>query len=46
MGKQALKYAFGATVAYLVIANGTKSGRVITDGANGVSKVWKTAQGR
>lgn len=44
--KQGLKYAFGLTALFIVVANGSKSGQVFDSGARGVSTIWKTAQGR
>lgn len=44
--KNAVKYGFGAIALYLVVANGTKAGSVITSGANGLSTVTRSLQGR
>lgn len=43
---KALKYSFGAIALYLVVANGGKASQVIGAGANGVSTVTKSFQGR
>lgn len=40
------KYGAGLIALYLIVANGSKFGQVITAGANGVSGVTKTLQGR
>lgn len=44
--RQALKYGAGLIALYLVVANGSKFGQVISSGASGVSGVTKTLQGR
>lgn len=44
--KQAGKYAFTLTALYLLVANASGSGSLFTNGANGISTVWRTAQGR
>jgi hypothetical protein len=40
------KYSFGLIALYLGVANYTGAGRLIESGANGVSTVTKTFQGR
>lgn len=45
-GKQFFKGAVGLTALYLLVANASGTGTLFTSGANGVSTVWKTAQGR
>jgi len=44
--KTSLKYGAGLIALYLGVANYTGAGRLITSGANGVSTVTKTFQGR
>lgn len=46
MGRQFLKYSFGAIALYIVVANGSNFGNAFTAGARGVSDVTKTLQGR
>lgn len=46
MLKQTLRYGAGLIALYLVVANGSNFGTVITSGAEGASKVTKTLQGR
>ncbi len=46
MGKQFLKYGFGAIALYIVVANGSNFGTAFSAGAAGVSSVTKTLQGR
>lgn len=46
MFKQTLKYGTGLIALYLVVANGSNFGKVITDGAAGAASVTKTLQGR
>jgi hypothetical protein len=44
--KKMLTYGTGLIALYLVVANASGSGRVFTDGANGLSTVTRTLQGR
>lgn len=44
--KQGLKYGAGLIALYLVVANGTKSGRAIRAGAAGGTSLIKAFQGR
>lgn len=46
MIKQLAKYGAGLIALYIVVANGSKMGTVISKGAAGVSSVTKTLQGR
>jgi len=46
MIRQFAKYGAGLIALYVIVANGSKFGTVISSGANGVSKVTKTLQGR
>lgn len=46
MGKQLLKGGVMLTALYLLVANASGTGTLFSSGANGVSTVWKTAQGR
>lgn len=46
MFKQTLKYGGGLIALYLLVANASGSGQVFTSGANGLSTVTKTLQGR
>lgn len=46
MGRQMLKYGFGAIALYIVVANGTNFGTAFSAGAKGVSQVTQTLQGR
>ena len=46
MIRQLSKYGAGLIALYIVVANGSKFGQVISAGANGVSGVTKTLQGR
>ena len=46
MGRQALRYGTALIALYVVVANGSQFGRVISEGAEGGSKVIKTFQGR
>jgi hypothetical protein len=45
MGRQFLKYSFGAIALYLVVAN-AGAGQAITAGASGVGTVVRNFQGR
>jgi len=44
--KQYGKYAFGLIALYIVVAHGSDFGTAFTAGANGLSGVTKTLQGR
>lgn len=44
--KQYGKYAFSLIALYIVVANGTNFGTAFSAGAQGVSTVTKTLQGR
>jgi hypothetical protein len=46
MVKQLAKYGAGLIALYIVVANGSKFGTVISAGARGVSDVSRTLQGR
>lgn len=46
MLRQLSKYGAGLIALYLVVANGSRFGQVITSGANGISGVTRTLQGR
>jgi hypothetical protein len=46
MGKQMLKGGIVLTTIYLLVANAGGTSTLFSSGANGVSTVWKTAQGR
>jgi hypothetical protein len=46
MGKLFLKYTGGLIALYVVVYNGSRSGQVITSGANGYSRAVRTLQGR
>lgn len=46
MLRVALKYGFALTAIYILAANASNAGQVITAGANGVSNIEKTLQGR
>jgi len=46
MLKQLAKYGAGLIALYLVVINGSNFGTVLTNGANGISTVSKTLQGR
>lgn len=44
--KTALKYGGGLIALYLVVANGTKAGTAMKDGASGIGSIVKAFQGR
>jgi hypothetical protein len=46
MVKQGMKYGVGLIALYLLVANASGAGQVFTSGANGLSTVTKTLQGR
>lgn len=46
MGKLFLKYTGGLIALYVIVYNGSRSGQVITAGANGYSSAVRTLQGR
>jgi hypothetical protein len=46
MLRQLAKYGASLVALYLVVANGSNFGSVITSGAAGVASVTKTLQGR
>lgn len=46
MLKKGMGYFTGLVALYLVVANSSGAGKVMTDGANGFSTVTKTLQGR
>lgn len=45
MGRQFLKYGFASIALYLVVHNGTDSGRAFSAGASGTGKVINAFQG-
>lgn len=46
MLKQTVKYGVSLIGLYLLVANASGTGQLITNGANGISGVTKTLQGR
>ena len=46
MGKQFLRYGFGAIALYLVVNNFTGAGQVFAAGSKGIVDVTKGFQGR
>lgn len=46
MGKKVLGYTGGLIALYLLVANGSQAGNLITQGASGGSKIIGTLQGR
>lgn len=46
MLRQTTRYFAGLIGLYIVVANGSKFGQVITAGAEGTSRVTRTLQGR
>jgi hypothetical protein len=46
MVKQTVRYGVGLIALYLVVANASGFGQAISAGANGVSGVTRTLQGR
>jgi hypothetical protein len=40
------KYFFGAVVLYVIVANGTRSGQVISSASSGAVNFTKALQGR
>lgn len=46
MGKQFLKYGFGAIALYIVVANGTGFGNAFSQGASGTAKLVNAFQGQ
>lgn len=46
MIKQSMKYGVGLVALYLLVANASNAGTLFTSGANGVSTVTRTFQGR
>lgn len=46
MGKQALKYGTVLIGLYIVVAQGSNFGQAFSAGANGLSQITKTLQGR
>lgn len=46
MLRQSLKYGAGLIALYVIVANGSKFGQVISSGAQGVTNVTRTLQGR
>jgi len=44
--RQALKYGASLIGLYIIVANGSKFGQVISAGANGASNLTRTLQGR
>lgn len=46
MGRKFLTYGFGAIALYLLVANQTNSGTLLTSAAKGASTVVKSFQGR
>lgn len=46
MIRQLAKYGAGLIALYIVVANGSSFGTVISKGATGISTVSKTLQGR
>lgn len=46
MIRQLAKYGASLIGLYIIVANGSKFGQVISSGASGISTVSKTLQGR
>lgn len=46
MGRQFMKYTFGAVALYIAVAYSSGLGRVIAEGSRGASGFVKTLQGR
>jgi hypothetical protein len=46
MLKQSLRYGAGLIALYVVVANGSQFGQVISSGAQGASTLTRTLQGR
>jgi len=46
MFRQLTKYGTGLIALYIVVANGSQFGRVMSQGAEGISGVTRTLQGR
>lgn len=46
MLRQALKYGTALIALYLVVANASNAGRVISEGSKGLSGLTRTLQGR
>jgi hypothetical protein len=46
MLRQGMKYGVALIATYLIVRNASSSGTVISSGANGISTVTKTFQGR
>lgn len=44
--KTALKYGFGAIVAFILVSNATGAGNLITSASNGGTKLIKQLQGK
>lgn len=46
MLKQSLRYGAGLIALYIVVANGSQFGQVMSAGASGASNLTRTLQGR
>lgn len=46
MMKQSIRYGAGLIALYVVVANGSRFGQVISAGAEGASTLTRTLQGR
>jgi hypothetical protein len=46
MGRQFMRYGFGAIALYIVVAQGTNAGQAFSAGASGVGKVVNAFQGK
>ena len=46
MGRQFMKYGFGAIALYLIVANGSNFGDNFVKGASGTGKVINAFQGK
>lgn len=46
MLKQSLRYGAGLIGLYIAVANGSKAGALLKDGASGASNLTRTLQGR
>lgn len=46
MGRQMMRYGAGLIALYVIVANGSQFGAVMSAGAEGTSKVTRTLQGR
>jgi hypothetical protein len=46
MGKQFIKYTFGAAALYILVAHASGTGALIINGANGFARADRAVQGR